>query len=210
MSDDLKRTRVATHEAGHLAMAFVWGRRLGVSSIEPTEHYSGIAFHSPARRSKGAFDAFKPVPMQPALARRAIESTIMIYLAGPAAEWWLAPTEPVTGFVPEDPDKGAAAALARLASPSPSEAERLARAARDSHEPDEVQAQGLAVAFADEPTAFAYLRWLEEETRRIVRSGRFARLTHALVPELLLHTTISGRLARRVLADADEAYFRGD
>ena len=132
MSDDLERTRVATHEAGHSAMAFLCGRRIGVSSIHPTEHLSGIAFHSGSGLPGGAFDTFKPVMMQPAPVRRAIESAIMIFLAGPAAEWLLIPTEPVAGYVPEEPDREAAAALARLASPTSREADELARATKDA------------------------------------------------------------------------------
>jgi hypothetical protein len=208
MSDE-QRTRVATHEAGHQAMAFMLGRPVGVSSIEPTEHYSGVAFHRPLGIPKGRFAPWLPVPMQSAVVRRSIEGRILVYLAGPAAEWWLAPVEPVSGYVPDDPDREAAIELARLAAPSPAETDDLARAARDPVRSDEVWAEELAVVFADDETAGAYLHWLEQETRRIVRSRRFAHLVAAIVPQLLEHTTLSGRLARRVLVAAEKEYNHG-
>ena len=204
MSD---REWTAIHEAAHAAMAFTVKRSIEVISIAPTKHYGGVTIPRTPSMPGGEPNLFLPAPMQPWPFRRWIESTIMISQAGPAAEYLLRDIPRSPGFLAPDPDEEYVLSLARIAAPSPLEARSLANADKPSPR-DELTAMSLGHGIAGD-TAVRYVAWLGQETNRIVVGSRFVRLVDALVPHLLRHTTISGRLARRVLVAADKEYSHG-
>jgi hypothetical protein len=196
---------MAAHEAGHASMSFLLGRRVGVVSIVPTEHFGGITFHTGSKLAEGELgDLYKPVVLQPARFRRWVETEVLIRLAGPAAAL-ASPfmgTRAADGYIPEEPDELEAQRLAKAAILTPVEATQLERAGTEPGERDDESAEGFAWVIAGERSAASYLSWLRFETDHVVRSPRFAALVEALVPVLLLRRTISGRLARQVLVDA--------
>jgi len=204
MSD---RERTAIHEAAHAAMAFTVKRSIEVISIAPARHYAGVTIPRTPTIPGGEPNLFLPAPMQPWRFRRWIESTVMISQAGPAADCLLRDSPRPPGFLAPDPDEEYALSLARMAAPSPVEARSLADADKPGPR-DEETAMSLAHGIAGD-TAVHYVAWLGQETNRIVVGSRFVRLVDALVPHLLKHTTISGRLARRVMVATDEEYSHG-
>jgi hypothetical protein len=199
-----ERRRVAYHEAGHAVMAYTVGRRNGVVSIRPGEHYNGIAFHGPAPRpselERGKLGL--PVPLLPARLRRWIETEILIVVAGREAEFFR--FIPPTRYSGPDPDEEAAVRLARASVElSTRESEALAAADHAELPVDERQAEKLAwVAVGPDAEGWAYLNWLRATTRNLVGESGFFRLVEALVPELLRHEVLGGRSVRRILDGA--------
>lgn len=192
--------RVATHEAGHAAMAYMLSRRLEAVSIVGSQHYGGVTIlASAATPDIDVAELVLPAPLQRARFRRFVESDIMISLAGVSAAFHLATPTRETGYVPPEPDEIRAQELARLATMTPATANRLENPSPMAT--DEEQAERMAWAIAGNQTSAAYLAWLRAETDALVQGERFRKLVAALVPELLRRKQISGRLARRIFDD---------
>jgi hypothetical protein len=210
MTDPEQRHRIAVHESGHAAMAYLLHRRAGIVSIRPGAHHGGIAFHGPAPKvPQEMFDRHlgHPVPLLPATLRRSIETTIMISLAGDEAEFLLWCRSPEKArFRPETAeDEAVAEGFARdLVSLTRPEREKLDEAERSEHKSDEDKVWLFANAAVGEPNeAGAYLAWLRAVTRGLIWGTRCVRLIEALVPELLEHEVLSARAVRAILLAAD-------
>jgi hypothetical protein len=197
------RRYLAYHEAGHHVARFLLGCPLGPVSIRPGEHYAGISLGNEAAIPDRYLAKIGwPVVRLPAELRRYVERAVMVALVGRMAEALVRPPE--TGYVALPRDELQAERLARLATLGVREAKRLAEA---DHElaPDEQRARELVWALAgDVDEGAAYLNWLRAATVSLVRAGEFGRLVEALVPVLLEHEVVSGRLARQVLREARE------
>lgn len=205
MNDDYQR-RVAYHEAGHVVAAYLLGCRIaGPISIEPGKAFAGIAFvgggHRVPEHERSKIGL--AVPMLPARFRRAVETQVMVDLAGPAAEFLA--TGPVSGFIPDPPDEHHARELARIAVLTQPERGRLHEARqREGFETDDERAFNAAWALAGREAVGAYLAWLRAETQLAIHRPRAVRLIEILAHELLDRRTISGRLARAVLTRQSE------
>jgi hypothetical protein len=200
--DDPQLRRTAHHESGHVVMAHLLGWGIGPVTIIRGNGYNGLACYNGMRFSdKERGKLGLPVPLLPARFRRAVETNIMVSLAGRMAERW--DLEPVSGFIPEHPDERYAQKLARLAAPTERDTRLLTVPEGRKVEPDEETAATLTRALAGDDTATRYLLWLQAETAALVATPRFGRLVAALVPVLLEHKTLSGRATRIVLVEAE-------
>jgi hypothetical protein len=113
----------AFHEAGHAAVAWKLKVPIEFVSIRPSQHFRGFVSHPPRRDAPNGYHG-QPVFLWLAKARRAVEATVAIRLAGTFAEQLV---DPLTIPSPTDEDQVAATQAAReLAGLTPRELERLA------------------------------------------------------------------------------------
>ena len=127
---------------------------------------------------------------------------VLICLAGPAAEWWLVPIEPVTGYIPEDTDREAL--LHSPASRAPRPARLMTWLGRPRIRIRRMRWRPMGWRWPS-PTNPPRLHTSTGSRKRRGASSRAVgslRLVAALTPQLLEHATISGRFARRVLVAA--------
>ena len=181
--------RDALHEAGHLVVASVLGRKLYGATVNPGTRLAGCSLFAspdpiPAGDLAGVDVEDLPFVLWPASLRRNLEEQALISLAGPAAE--LALAGPVAGRVP-DPVAVLAAELvageADLAwaaqvvdeAPHPSDADSVAQAA--------------FVAFGrDAGQAGPWISWLDAQARELVicHESLIRRLAGCLVASQVL------------------------
>jgi hypothetical protein len=171
--------RVAYHEAGHLAMAWVLGRPVGAASIEPTEHYTGIAFHGRGRRPTippGGV-VHLPVVLWPAGLRRTFEIEALIALAGEMT----ADLIPAAAARAEPPSiEPMVAKMVPLCEP---ETRQLEAAAATEHQSDWESANELVGLMTwSGVAASSYLNALIALATDIVRSARFRQPRRHPVP----------------------------
>lgn len=205
--------RLAVHEAGHAAVAFRLGRRLGPVALRPGGQWAGSAhFGAPsyARRADYArVDTSKPVPLWPASVRRRYEVLAMTTSAGKVAEdlfYW-----PGAGGYCGDTVAGRAAELAQASvekgpvDVAPTRAEQAAVEAFHGDPAAETDEEKLAFwaarlypSTSDERLRYAWLDFVALEARRQLEasSGQVFRLANALAE----HRSLSGRAARELLA----------
>jgi hypothetical protein len=105
-TNDPERRRVAFHEAGHAALAFLLGRAVDVVSIRPTDHYGGVTAHRGPRLTERERRKFGlPAPLLPARVRRHLEASALVALAGDLAEPLDTDWEPVSRYIAPTPDE---------------------------------------------------------------------------------------------------------
>lgn len=183
-----ERRITAAHEIGHVLMAHTLGRPVTVASIRPTSTYDGIASHE-----RLGFDGVEveeyvclPVVLWPDRVRAAVETDILIALAGPIAESLAG--EPSSGYVTPHSDELAARELLE-----PSAAAYLdeLEARTEPFETDDEAAVNLSRALAGESVT-QHLSFMRAEARRIVFSHTFRRHHAMLMPRLLDRGALSG------------------
>jgi hypothetical protein len=202
MSDDEARLHTAYHETGHAISAALFGFDVETVSIRPGKHYAGIATLVDApvneiaeirQRSESGGALLSrwgatPVPLFDPDVRRPAELSIMVALAGPAAEILAGPV-PGGRFV-DDFDEATASAVARGIT------ERQAAHLISVDRPDLVSDDDMAIetarTIAGEKAAGALVAWLQWETRRLVTSELFVALSTPLVELLLRNEVLSG------------------
>src|SRR4051812_7028882 len=111
MSDG-ERERVAVHETSHVIMAYLVRLKIEAVSIEPTEHYGGVAIWamSSTPRSYSMRDVEQLPPswssvFAPAPFRRHMEQRILTTLAGPVADSLLSDPARVSDYIEPDADQ---------------------------------------------------------------------------------------------------------
>ena len=203
MTHDPAVVRTAYHEAAHAAAAYVFGRPVSLVSIRPGAHFLGVTTWTPGR-FPGEAPVDIPAIMWPAKARRAIETSIVVSLAGSLGAM-------LSGWPEEDgyrapPDEDEAERSARvLAGLSERETATLAglESATEPIPADDERARRLSWAIAGTSEAGLHLAYMRGVTRSLVYNPNFGRLLEALVPELLERGVLSGRRVREILSAAE-------
>ena len=204
-----ERVRVALHEAGHAACAYVVGGSIGVVSIRPTERWGGVAYtdEPAADFVPDEFDPDDILPLWPPTLRARLELSIIVSYAGPLAERALTPPprgcrgEP--SLVRQNEHARLERAVVALNKP-----ERAMLAQGDVPDAprlpsDETRAAERAAVLAPGASG-PYLAVLRAEAARLVGTRRFGHLCRALAAELLEHTDLGGVAATAVLEAADQ------
>lgn len=202
-----ERTRL--HEAGHEVIATVLGCDPRGATVVGGEVWSGIARFSPVPVSTEVWDqghaalsAGLPFACWPVEIRQAIETRVLIILAGEAAALLLGePPEPRTARVAESTAERAAEIAAVLPEPTAADLEAFTAAVNDTTEDtDDVKIARMArVAHGDDLASGAsWLAYLDAQVRALV-------LVHAeqirLLAELLeLEPTLSGEAVAAALS----------
>jgi hypothetical protein len=206
--DEAELERLAWHEAAHATAAYLLGGCIrGPVSIEPRLHWAGVAFCRSRRVPFSDIDrsASGPMCLLPPRLRRAIETDIIISLAGPAAER-IRPGRPIeSGYVAaheRDPDEERSRLL--VAALTTTEV-RLLEHGDDENRPiksDMTNAWNGCDALAQELSGLQ-LQMLQVETDLLVRTPRFQTLCAALAEALLENITLSARSVRAILRAHD-------
>jgi hypothetical protein len=199
-ADDVRRFRLAHHEAAHAIANYILrgGSTLRLVSIEGTATYGGICLSAPSRVGGLTVDDLdRPLPLVPARLRRVLETHVVATLCGQIAEDLVEP-EARRGSTPAEEH---AAEIVNLLTGR--ERRSLEAAAESKGMSDADSAWRATWLLAGGDLAVAELALLRAVARVLVASPRFHRLLDALVPELLAHGTIGGRRAAAILKAAD-------
>ena len=198
----------AYHEAGHAIAAHLNGRSIRRVSIVETDDAAGhVMRHS---RGKKWLDALEEADHESCYGRfidsrtrRAVEIEIMVSLAGGLTEM------EALGLDKDDVSPGMELILYTAL-------QRAALAARMDEVPEDlvhlagdyVHVSILAEKVSDSlDEANAYIIWLEQRTRSLVRHPWFMPAAHALAQALAERKTLSGPEVRTIIDTAIEAAF---
>jgi hypothetical protein len=199
MPDD-HEMRLARHESAHAIAASVLGRSGLRATIQPVDgdDYRGCAQYAQVRISSAETDGWDyedPWIVWPAVVRRRFEVDTIVALAGNVAELLLTPTE--LGRVPEPAAEAAVEAVEALAEQEPvpvltAEDEAWAGAVFDdpalSDEEFVAQLAWLAFGRGADVEAAAFIRWMNECTKRLV--GQHSATIEALAEVLVRDKTL--------------------
>jgi hypothetical protein len=199
---DYRRRLTAHHEAGHAVAAHLLGRRLELISIKPGRRHLGFAANR-APPIHVAVEHVEGVPLthQPEALRRAVETDVIVYLAGYLAEFLVEPQAPGQPIAPAEDIAAAREALSHL---TPRDVELLQRHEDElarSDKSDDDLAHEIARLFADgKDESEALLCWLTVSARRLVVRNK--RPIAALAERLLQDVVLPGEVAEQVIAGA--------
>ena len=174
--------RLAYHEASHAAAAYIFGCPVALVSIRPGTHYAGITTWAP-RRFPGEPPVELPAIAWPARPRRAIETSIVVLLAGRMGAMlrgW--PEE--TGYHTSPDEEEAERATRILAGLTTRETLALTELETDTERrpPDEVRAARLSWAIAGSEEADMHLAYMRAVTRSVVSNPNFGRFSRRWFP----------------------------
>jgi hypothetical protein len=198
----------AYHEAGHAVASRLNGQSIHRISIAKTDDAARhVASYS---RSQNWLDALEDADNEPCYgrfinsrARRSVEIEIMVALAGGLTEMEALGLDedavsPGMGLVPYTAQQRAA--LASRMDEVPEELLHLVA--------DYVHVSTLAEKVSGSlEEANAYIPWLEQRTRSLVRHPWFMPSAHALAQALAVRKTLPGRQVRTIIDDAIGAAF---
>lgn len=202
-SPSRERSRDAYHEAGHVAVAFLFGMAIDVVSILPEGVTGGMAFCAGVTWASEHAQNFRPeleVVQQPRDLRDAVERDIIVSLAGVYAERLAPRPEPVE-LIPPDVD-AAERRAADLSHLSPRHRELIVDAAAAVTLQDDDRAAATREAeILGGFEARSYVQWLSEVAARLVQDEA-APLIRALAPELERRIVIPGDDVRALFDEA--------
>ncbi len=197
----------AYHEAGHVVASYLSGRGIRRVSIVETDDAPGHVLHY--SRGQKWLDALQDADYESGYGqfinsgiRRSVEIEIMVAMAGGLTEMEALDLgndlSPSMALIPYRAEQRAA--LVSRAGVVP---EDLAHLSED-YELVSILAEKVSGS-SDE--ADAYILWLEQRTRNLIRHPWFMPAAHALAPSLAERKTLSGREVRAIVDAAIEAAF---